>query len=443
MWLERGQNLSGRISEESNQFANQALPSINPVSYSLPQVTPVSQQAFNKDDMQKAIQDALAQQKTENQTLIKKITELESQMAKQTHIPTPQTVEPIEPVRQLRGYISQKEMDHDYPVKPFQRPRPHRSNVFARIDRVEEGINETRDAVNQLTNQFQKLDIRKCDTCGETGHSKSSCPKQIARSNFNQGYFKPLTPINFQNTPPDSDNDGDGYDEENNRCQPETYDELLPKLSPAMRKMCLSRKALEEKSKKDEWFSSLQYLNANINDLLISNSFLDSASEFCSLGWFTDVPISIRDKDGKIVTATGNFTRIYNGEPEPILCLTYIIPTFSKAPVVKDLLKEEQDQASANSSNLTGDKDLKKSVIQSNLEIIGYYNKLVLLYKSKTSSEDSVGEIESEARTALILDFLPSVFFALLSEITSSSEALILVSCILFSSIVKAELNLF
>ncbi|GES82057.1 hypothetical protein GLOIN_2v1735703 [Rhizophagus clarus] len=241
MWLEREQNLSGRISEESNQFANQALPNINPVFYSLSQVTPVSQPAFNKDDMQKEIQDALAQQKTENQTLIKKITELKSQMAKQTHIPTPQTVEPIEPVRQLRGppaftksekgmrnyhifeylknlgYISQEKMDHDYPVKPFQRLRPQRSNVSARIDRVGEGINETCDAVNQLTNQFQKLNIRKCDTCGETGHSKSSCPKQIARSNFNQSYFKPLTPINFQNTPPDSDNDGDGYDEENNR----------------------------------------------------------------------------------------------------------------------------------------------------------------------------------------------------------------------------------
>ena len=50
--------------------------------------------------------------------------------------------------------------------------------------------------------------------------------------------------------------------------QPETYDELLPKLSPAMRKMCLSRKAQEEKSKEsDEWLSSLQYLNANINGL--------------------------------------------------------------------------------------------------------------------------------------------------------------------------------
>ena len=44
--------------------------------------------------------------------------------------------------------------------------------------------------------------------------------------------------------------------------------------------MCLSRKTQEEKSKKDEWFSSLQYLNASINDLPISESFLDNRSEF-------------------------------------------------------------------------------------------------------------------------------------------------------------------
>ncbi|RIA79119.1 hypothetical protein C1645_841473 [Glomus cerebriforme] len=122
----------------------------------------------------------------------------------------------------------------------------------------------------------------------------------------------------------------------------------------------------------------------------------DSASEFGvandatinALGWFTDVPISIKDKDGKTVTATGNFTHIDNGEPEPMLCLgmtwirkvqgvldpnknqfrmklhgkAYIIPTFSKVLVVKDLPKEEQDQASADSSSLTSDRDLKKSV---------------------------------------------------------------------------------
>ena len=43
-----------------------------------------------------------------------------------------------------------------------------------------------------------------------------------------------------------------------------------------------------------------------------------------SLGWFMDVPVSIKDKDGKSVIAIGNFTRIDNGEPEPMLYLGMI-----------------------------------------------------------------------------------------------------------------------
>ncbi|RIB16747.1 hypothetical protein C2G38_2038333 [Gigaspora rosea] len=117
-----------------------------------------------------------------------------------------------------------------------------------------------------------------------------------------------------------------------------------------MRKMCLSRKALEKES--DEWFSSLQYLNANINDLAISESFLDPRSEFGgindpaikmlgwkadkpsdfvikgnskhitdSLGWFTDMPVTMKDKKGKTVTIIENFVHIDNREPEPMLFL--------------------------------------------------------------------------------------------------------------------------
>ena len=49
------------------------------------------------------------------------------------------------------------------------------------------------------------------------GYSKGSCSNRlIAQSNFTRSYFKLLTLINFQNTPPGSDNEGDGYDEENN-----------------------------------------------------------------------------------------------------------------------------------------------------------------------------------------------------------------------------------
>jgi hypothetical protein len=186
-----------------------------------------------------------------------------------------------------------------------------------------------------------------------------------------------------------------------------------------MQKMCVSRKAQEEQSKKDEWFSSLQYLNASINDLSISESFLDNASEFDgfnlataealgwkvdkpskflvkgnseyiseALGWYMDVAITLRDEKGKpIVTIIGNYACIDNGEPKPMLWLgatgirkvkgisdptnnrfhienhgkIYTIPTFSKAPVVKDPPKEDQDQASTNSSSPNSEEDLKKS----------------------------------------------------------------------------------
>src|SRR3954453_13732501 len=109
--------------------------------------------------MQKAIQNALAQQKTENQALVKKVTELQSQMAQQAQVSASQTVELI---RQPRGPLSslktdeglknyyvtkylkevsilnKENLDSDYPVKPFQRFCSQRSNVFTRINRVEE-----------------------------------------------------------------------------------------------------------------------------------------------------------------------------------------------------------------------------------------------------------------------------------------------------------------
>ncbi|POG61270.1 hypothetical protein GLOIN_2v1705062 [Rhizophagus irregularis DAOM 181602=DAOM 197198] len=174
--------------------------------------------------MQKAIQNALAQQKTENQALVKKITELQSQMTQQTQVPAPQTVEPIRqprgPPSSLKteeglknyyvseylkeiGLLSKEDLDSDYPVKSFQRPQ---------------GLEETRNNVNQLADLFQKKAfIQKCGICGETGHSKGSCPKRpIAQSKFTRSYFTPLTLI----VPPDSDgekNGGGGYDEDDNR----------------------------------------------------------------------------------------------------------------------------------------------------------------------------------------------------------------------------------
>jgi hypothetical protein len=217
----------------SNRASRQIYDEPSPVS--APQ-----QQGISLEDMQKAIQNALAQQKTENQALVKKVTELQSQMTQQqAQVSAPQTVEPVRqpkgPPTSLKteeglknyyvaeylkevGLLNKEDLDSDYPVKPFQRPRPQRSNNSARFDRLEEGLEETRNNVNQLADLFQKKAyIRKCGICGETGHSKGSCPNRpVAQSNFTRSYFTPLKPI----VPPDSDgeeNDGDGYDEDNNR----------------------------------------------------------------------------------------------------------------------------------------------------------------------------------------------------------------------------------
>ncbi|CAG8566953.1 4359_t:CDS:2, partial [Diversispora eburnea] len=52
-------------------------------------------------------------------------------------------------------------------------------------------------------------------------------------------------------------------------------------LSPVMQKMCQSYTVQKEES--DECFSSLQYLNASINDLSISELFLDNGNKFGAL----------------------------------------------------------------------------------------------------------------------------------------------------------------
>ncbi|PKK58240.1 hypothetical protein RhiirC2_857881 [Rhizophagus irregularis] len=254
----------------------------------------------------------------------------EFQMAQQAQIPVSQTVEPI---RQLKGppsslkseeglknyYVSEylkkigllnkDEFDSDYPVKNFQRSRPQRNNNSARFDRIEEGLEETRNNVNQLADLFQKKAyIQKCGIYpgSEFGGINDPAIKALG--------WKADKPSNF---------------------------------------------AIKGNSK-------------HITD---------------SLGWYTDVPVTLKDKENKTVTVIGNFVRIDNGETEPMLFFgmsnirklqgvpepnknqfriklhgkAYIIPTFSKAPVVKDPPKEKQDQASTNSSSPTSEENLKKS----------------------------------------------------------------------------------
>ncbi|CAG8683005.1 7441_t:CDS:2 [Cetraspora pellucida] len=303
-------------------------------------------QGISLEDMQKAIQNALAQQKTEYQSLLEKQkADYQSQMSQ---APAPQIVEPVRQPRGPSSSLQSEEGFKNYYVAEY-------------LKELKKAINEDRDAVNQLTNQFQKVYICKCVICGETGYSKDSCPnRQIARSNFNRSaYFKPLTPINFQNTPPDSDNEEEGYDEENNRWTSFHH----------RYKKCACPERLWRRSQKNQMSGFHLY----------STSIIDEPSDFAikgnskhitdSLEWYTDVPVTMKDKEGKTVTVIRNFVHIDNGKPKPMLILgmsniqklqgvfepnknqfciklyrkTYIIPTYSKALVAKEPSKEEQN----------------------------------------------------------------------------------------------------
>ncbi|UZO01019.1 uncharacterized protein OCT59_012128 [Rhizophagus irregularis] len=53
----------------------------------------------------------------------------------------------------------------------------------------------------------------------EIGHKKNNCPKlnPVAKSNFTQCYYPQLPSTQPQYTPPDSDNEENGYDKVENR----------------------------------------------------------------------------------------------------------------------------------------------------------------------------------------------------------------------------------
>ncbi|CAG8649353.1 8092_t:CDS:2, partial [Diversispora eburnea] len=322
------------------------------------------QDEFNKQ------QELLKKQQTEHKAEIEKLkAELQSQKVQKTQTPVPQTVEPV---RQPRGppsnltteedyknyYIakyfndlgiySKEDLDKKYTEKPFQRPRPQQKDN----SRLEEKVDE-------IGNMLSRLNIDK------------QPQKPVAKTNRTQRYY-PFQPISQENS---------GYNEEDNiwyddnsgppekgesqgksqgNIIPRTYDQLLSSLSPAMQRICkfsFTAKKSEmncpmDSEKTNEWFESLQYLVCYVCDLTIYNTYLDLGSEFNavnnafgealgwkpdlpfdfqykgnsehvdkSLGWYTDVPISLKDKEGKIITVTGNFARIDDGELKPMICL--------------------------------------------------------------------------------------------------------------------------
>ncbi|PKK61639.1 hypothetical protein RhiirC2_791512 [Rhizophagus irregularis] len=260
-------------------------------------------------DMQKILQDALIKQQAESKQVAEPIRQPKGPPLS---LRTKKDFDDYTLAELFRdiGIMSQEDFDSNFPVKLFQRVRPQKPSFSSRIERVEERINETHDTVNQLSDLFQKQSyIQKCEIFNETGHSKSQCPRQVAKSNLTCTYFTPLRPIIPQYTYSDKEQDLNGEDPESKFC--------------------------------------------GINDMAINTLGweIDKPSDFTvkgnskhtseSLGWLTDVPISVKDKNGKTVTATGIFIYIDNGKDKPMLCLgmTWIRKVQERVKELERLLK--------------------------------------------------------------------------------------------------------
>ncbi|KAF0448989.1 hypothetical protein F8M41_002609 [Gigaspora margarita] len=69
----------------------------------------------------------------------------------------------------------------------------------------------------------------------------------------------------------------------------------------------------------DATIEALEWENDKQSDFAIKSNNSKHITKL--LGWIINVPVSIMDKAGKTVTVSGNFARIDNSEPEPMLCL--------------------------------------------------------------------------------------------------------------------------
>jgi len=112
-------------------------------------------------------------------------------------------------------------------------PTPHKPDKYrsARIDRLEtivgkvaDTVGTVADSVGQLSDRMGRMSLnaqsRKpfyCSNCGQEGHKKNNCPNlnPVAKSNFTR-YYPQLPSTQSQYTPPDSDNEEDGYDKADN-----------------------------------------------------------------------------------------------------------------------------------------------------------------------------------------------------------------------------------
>ncbi|CAG8822641.1 13200_t:CDS:1, partial [Gigaspora rosea] len=236
-------------------------------------------------------------QKAESKAEIEKLkTEFESKMSQQSKKSRP----PVPP-KDHEFYADQGDprwsnvsreealqwFDKAFPLPIASKPeRLRSSNQNTRINRIESKVDE----IGQMTSQFGRMMLDN--------------KKPVAKSNSTYRYFPPLIPSQSQYASPDSDDNEDeegGYNEEENKWHapqsekkqvlpvdnkshinaqsalsmkdiiPKTYDQLMNSLSPAMQRICKSNQSHKVQEETNEWFSSIQYLHSNINDLTISN----------------------------------------------------------------------------------------------------------------------------------------------------------------------------
>ncbi|CAG8464659.1 13324_t:CDS:10 [Cetraspora pellucida] len=134
----------------------------------------------------------------------------------------------------------------------------------------------------QRSNQSKKVYIKKYRICEETGHSKGKCPNQpIVQSNYTRSYFTSLKPIYLQYTLSSSDDSEEDEVTESKQNEKVTMPNLFPKLDDQLLELLSSamQKKIIDPSTKNKWAESLEYMQCRIKDIIISDGFVNTASE--------------------------------------------------------------------------------------------------------------------------------------------------------------------
>ncbi|CAG8618549.1 304_t:CDS:2, partial [Diversispora eburnea] len=315
------------------------------------------QDGFNKQ------QELLKKQQTEHKAEIEKLkADFDTKITKQPK-KIPPSVPPKDYEEIHEHYASQgdpnrpeftkeeflREVTKLFGTPPVQ-PKPERLRSSNQTDEIRSlrneiieirnAENQSRDALNQMYNRYKNLSA--------DGHTTNVKSNRIAEPQQNKIVDSPVTTFD--------------------KLFPESDDQLLELLSPAM------RKKITNPSTKNKWAESIEYMQCRIDDVDIPEGFPDSASE-CNLmnkalndalGWdlgtapnfylthnsdhvtkliggHKDVPISIiyKDKQGieHLVTETANIVIIDDGEPDYLLCMG--TPYIRKVKGLPDLDKHE------------------------------------------------------------------------------------------------------